>query len=103
MDQLIRDHGHSIIMLLIVVVASILGALYKLGWIRPKVKNWDGKTERRECAQHPVMNQKVCTLHSKLDDVEEKLDLVAERVQYILGMIEARWGRLHGDSGGQRK
>jgi|PlaIllAssembly_1097288.scaffolds.fasta_scaffold395637_2 hypothetical protein len=94
MDQLLRDHGHSVIILLILVIASTLGALYKLGWIRPRDKDWDGKTERRECASHPVMTQKVCSLHKTLDDVETKLDIVAERVQYILGLIEARWGRI---------
>lgn len=94
MDELLRDHGPAVILLFVVVLAAIIGAFYKLGWIAPRQKEWDGRTERRECTQHPIMNQKVCSLHGKLDDVEGKLDHVAERVQYILGLIEARWGRI---------
>ena len=102
MDILFKEHGHTIIMLLVIVIASVLGALYKLGWIRPKPRKdeWDGH-ERRECALHPLMDQKVCSLHSTLEDVEikmgdvaEKLDNVAEKVQFILGLVEAKWGKL---------
>lgn len=93
MDELLRDHGHSIIVLLIFIVATVLGSLYKLGWLRPRPKTWDGKTERRECSQHPLIQQKVCSLYEKLEDLDSKLDTVSEKLQYILGALENRWGK----------
>ena len=81
-------------------VAAVLYALHKLGWIkmpRSKTEDWDGH-ERRECAQHSGLNQKVCSLYEKLDDVEvklgevvNKLGLVSENVQYLLGLFDKKW------------
>lgn len=76
-------------------IAATLGALHKLGWLRlgkKKADDWDG-TERRECSQHPAMSQKVCALYTKLDEVDKKLDSVAEKLQFVLGALESRWGK----------
>jgi hypothetical protein len=93
MDELLRDHGHSVIVLLVVVIATVLGAVYKLGWLTPKQGKWDGKTERRECTQHPLMKQKVCSLYEKLEGLDLKVDALSEKLQYILGALENRWGK----------
>ena len=75
-------------------IAAVLYALHKLGWLKmgQKVEDWNG-TERRECSQHPALNQKVCALYAKLDEVDKKLDIVAEKLQYVLGALENRWGK----------
>ena len=75
-------------------IAAVLYALHKLGWLKMerKVEDWNGN-ERRECAQHPALNQKVCSLYLKLEDVDKKLDTVSEKLQYILGALENRWGK----------
>lgn len=75
-------------------IAAVLYALHKLGWLKmgQKVEDWNGN-ERRECAQHPALNQKVCSLYLKLEDVDKKLDTVSEKLQYILGALENRWGK----------
>jgi hypothetical protein len=75
-------------------IAAVLYGLHKLGWLSMEAKDgkWNG-TERRECSQHPALNQKVCSLYVKLEEVDKKLDLVAERLQYVLGSLEGRWGK----------
>ena len=96
MDELIRDHGTKLVILFSGVLSIVLGALYKLGWIRLggakglKTQPWSG-VERRECAQHPALNQKVCSLYTKLEEVDKKLDSVAEKLQFVLGRLEERW------------
>lgn len=98
MEDLIQQHGLKIIILFASVLAIVLSSLYKLGWLQIgghrglKTNPWNG-VERRECAQHPALNQKVCSLHTKLDEVDKKLDLVAEKLQFVLGQLEARWGK----------
>lgn len=100
MDELIRDHLLRVISLLGIVIAGVIVALYKIGWLKVGQKDteeiptnrWNGH-ERRECAQHSALNQKVCALYTKLEDVDKKLDTVAEKLQYILGALENRWGQ----------
>ena len=99
MEKLIQQNPIQLLILFSGVLAVVLGALYKLGWLRiggfPDVKTapWTG-VERRECAQHPALNQKVCSLYSKLEDVDKKLDSVAEKLHFVLGRIEERWGKI---------
>ena len=94
MIGLIKDHPVEIVGLTGIVLAAALYALKYLGWIKmgAKTEDWNG-TERRECAQHPALNQKVCSLYLKLEDVDKKLDTVSEKLQYILGALENRWGK----------
>ena len=95
MEKLIQQNPIQLLILFSGVLAVVLGALYKLGWIRiggfPDMKTapWTG-VEHRECAQHPALNQKVCSLYTKLEDVDKKLDGVAEKLQFVLGKLEAR-------------
>jgi uncharacterized membrane protein YagU involved in acid resistance len=97
MDELIRDHAAKVVALFVVILSVVLGALYKLGWLKLKFtpkhpEKWDGH-ERRECVQHPAMAQKVCSLHTKMDEIDKKLDTVSERLQFVLGSIETRWSK----------
>lgn len=95
MTDIIKDHYIELLSLLSMIVAVVITALYKIGWIRIgksyQSKEWNGTTERRECTQHPVITQKVCSLYTKLEEVDKKLDGVAEKLQYVLGSLEHRW------------
>ena len=95
MAELLRDHYIELISLISFIVAAVILALHKIGWIKLKkdTSEWNG-TERRECAQHPIITQKVCGLYTKLDEVDKKLDGVAEKLQYVLGSLETRWRKI---------
>lgn len=75
-------------------IATLLGGLYKAGMLSMPGKQytqekWNG-TERRECAQHGGLTQKVCALYEKLNDIDKKLDRVAEKLQYVLGSLRIK-------------
>lgn len=94
MDELIRQYPYKVASLISIVIAGVMWALHRLGWLRiGSRKKWDGLTERRECGQHPAMQQKVCSLYGKLEELDKKLDTVAEKLQFVLGTLEARWGK----------
>jgi hypothetical protein len=94
LEKFVVENWGKIITIIGIVVAGLLGGLRKLGWLNlgNKPQEWDG-LERRECAQHPALNQKVCSLFAKLEDLDKKLDSVAEKLQYVLGALEDRWRR----------
>ena len=87
MEKIMLEHWYQIVLIISIVVGAVLLALYKIGWLRiSKDSDWDG-VERRECAQHGSLNQKVCGLYTKLEDIDKKLDAVAEKLQYVLGRL----------------
>ena len=103
MDELIRDHPTKVLTIIGIVITVVLWVLYQLGWSRPKkTLPWDGVERRSDkCADHPQMQHKVCSLYEKLDDLDSKtdeavhkIDDVVKKTEFILGLIEARWGKL---------
>ena len=105
MTNLLKDHFFEITSLIALIVGAVLVALHRIGWLRigrpEAVEQWDGH-DRRQCLDHPLMQQKVCSLFTKLEDLEEligvlteKVNTATERLQYILGSLEQRWGKRH--------
>lgn len=95
MDELLRDHPGKVIGLIIAVIAAVVATFWKIGWLNiPKSKEpeWDGH-DRRQCGQHPYLQDKVCSLYKKLDDLDEKLDALSNKMHIILGALEQRWGK----------
>ena len=95
LDELIRDHPTKVAALVAFIIAGVMGGLYKLGWLRvSNRKEWDGNERRKNepCDAHEGLNGKVCALYAKMEAIDSKVDVVAERLQYILGSLEARWG-----------
>ena len=94
MDELIRQYPVKVLSLAAVIVGGLLGGLYKLGWLRLRERKWDGHERRRgePCDQHTHMSNKVCSLYAKIEDIDKKLDTVAEKLQFVLGALESRWG-----------
>lgn len=94
MDELIRQYPVKVLSLAAVIVGGLLGGLYKLGWLRFSEKKWDGSERRRSepCDQHTHMSNKVCALYTKIEAIDSKLDQVAEKLQFVLGTLEVRWG-----------
>ena len=96
MDELIRQYPVKIFSLAAIIIGGVVGALYKMGWLRVrKYAEWDGQERRRSepCDLHSEMHGKVCALYQKMEQIDFKLDSVSEKLQFLLGSMEARWGK----------